>query len=92
MSDVQRPADGGQPPDPSAPLPIRWDDPSQRRRWLSGLRDRALDGLVAGEDATRRVKKRFFSRHEARRRLREAKAALLAQLAAAERDPSVDIR
>ena len=47
-------------------------DPAFMREWLAQLRDTALDGLAAGEDATRKRQDRFFSRVEARRRIEEA--------------------
>jgi hypothetical protein len=88
MSEVHQPPEGDQGTDPSTtkPATIRWDNPSNIRKWLGDLRDQVLDALAAGEDATRRPKRRFFSRYEAKRRLRHAEESILALIEAAERD------
>ena len=67
------------------PVPLPWDDPAERRRWLADLRDQIADALALGDDATRRPKKRFFARSEARRRLHAAERAIASLLTAAER-------
>ena len=65
------------------PAPLRWDDPAERRRWLADLCDQIADAVALGDDATRRPKKRFFARGEARRRLHAAERALASLLLAA---------
>jgi hypothetical protein len=70
---------------PPEPTPLRWDDPADRRRWLADLRDQIADATALGDDATRRPKKRFFARCEARRRLHATERALASLLLAAER-------
>src|SRR5689334_4403865 len=67
------------------PVPLRWDDPTERRRWLADLRDQIADATALGDDATRRPKKRFFARSEARRRLHATERAIASLLLAAER-------
>ncbi|MFO0762079.1 MAG: hypothetical protein U0359_36910 [Byssovorax sp.] len=69
----------------ASPTLIDLCDPTQARVWLALLRDTVRDGAAAGEDATRRPKKRMFSRFEARRRVREASQSTLAMIDAAER-------
>jgi len=54
-------------------------------RWLADLRDQIADAIALGDDATRRPKKRFFARSEARRRLHAAERAIASLLLAAER-------
>ena len=54
------------------------------REWLTALRDATDDALAAGEDATRRVRRRVLSRAEARRKLREAEAKIDGLLTLAE--------
>ena len=90
MADVSEKPDPGKrtdppsnPPKPTPPL--RWDDRAQCGRWLGDLREQVFDAIAAGEDATRRPRKRFFSRHQARRRLRSAERAIFALFTAAER-------
>ena len=51
---------------------IRWDDPEDRKRWVSALRSALHDALAAGDNATRRLSERMLSRAEARRKLQEA--------------------
>jgi hypothetical protein len=87
MSDVHQFPAGDQVTGPSAskPVPLRWNDVAGLREWLGDLRNQVLDVLAAGEDATRRPRKRMFSRYEANRRLRAAERAILCLLAAAER-------
>src|SRR5262245_4547479 len=70
---------------PPEPAPLRWDDPTACRRWLAALRDQVADALALGDDATRRPKRRFFARSEARRRLHAAERAIASLLGAAER-------
>jgi hypothetical protein len=67
------------------PIPLRWDDPAERCRWLTDLRDQIADAVALGDDATRRPRKRFFARAEARRRLHVVERALASLLLAAER-------
>jgi len=70
---------------PNAPATVDLCNPIQARAWLTALRATVLDGMAAGEDATRRPKKRMFSRFEVRRRIDEASAGAQAMLDAAER-------
>ncbi len=70
---------------PPEPAPLRWDDPAERRRWLADHRDQIADAVALGDDATRRPKKRFFARCEARRRLHATERAIASLLTAAER-------
>ena len=56
------------------------------RAWLAAVREQVDDALAAGRDATRAYRKRVLSRHEARRKLVEAEAALAATLALLVRD------
>ncbi len=86
MPEVHETPQEGQGMDPSADRPaLNWQDPEEVERWFEALRDAILDGLAAGQDATRRLKKRLFSRHEARRRIDEAEQNVLALLDAAKR-------
>jgi hypothetical protein len=86
MNQVQRPAEGGQ-VDASIrkATSLCWSDPVEARRWLYALREQTLDAFATGEDATRAPRRRMFSRHEARRRIRAAEEAITRLLAAAER-------
>ncbi|MEP7126893.1 MAG: hypothetical protein ABJE95_38535 [Byssovorax sp.] len=86
MNQVQRPADGGQ-VDVSIrkTMSLCWSDPREARQWLFALREQTLDAIATGEDATRAPRRRIFSRHEARRRIREAEGAIARLFAAAER-------
>src|SRR4051812_12410679 len=86
MNQVQRPAAGGQ-VDASIrkATSLRWSDPVEARRWLFALREQMLDAIATGEDATRAPRRRIFSRHEARRRIRVAERALTRLFEAAER-------
>jgi hypothetical protein len=86
MNQVQRPADGGQ-VDASIrnTTSLRWSDPVEARRWLYALREQTLDAIATGEDATRAPRRRMFSRHEARRRIRAAEEAITRLFDAAER-------
>lgn len=86
MNQVQRPADGGQ-VDASirTATSLRWSDPVEARRWLNVLREQTLDAIATGEDATRAPRRRIFSRHEARRRLRTTEEAITRLFTAAER-------
>jgi hypothetical protein len=68
-----------------APRVLHFDQPEELRLWLDFLRANVLDLVAAGEDATRPLKKRFFSRAEARRRIHDAEQSLLALLDTAER-------
>ena len=71
---------------PSSPHPpVNFGDPAVVRAWLSFLRAHALDAIALGEDATKPVTERMFSRHEVKRRLADEERALLALLDAAER-------
>jgi hypothetical protein len=93
MTTLSKASEGGQGSAPSsAPeaRPLRWDDPLVMRQWLIQLRAQALDAIAAGEDATKAPRKRFFSRHEAGRQLRQAEESLLALLDAAEQALPVD--
>jgi hypothetical protein len=63
---------------------LRFDDREQMREWLKALRDAIDDAIAAGDDATRRVRKRVLSRAEARRKLREAESSIDGLLAVAE--------
>ncbi|MFT3775110.1 MAG: hypothetical protein QM820_57925 [Minicystis sp.] len=74
---------GRQPDLPAAAIDLC--DPAQAAVWLAALHEKLLDCAAAGEDATRRPKKRMFSRFEARRRIREAESGLLDLLEAARR-------
>jgi hypothetical protein len=89
MKDVPDAPTRGQGTAPSSaqpePTPLRWDDPAERRRWLADLRDQIADAVALGDDATRRPKKRFFARSEARRRLHATERVLASLLLAAER-------
>jgi hypothetical protein len=78
MTTVPDPPQGGDPP------AFRLDDPALLRAWLAGLREQVLDAVAAGEDATRRFRRRVLSRAEARRKLRTAKRALLGMIDVAE--------
>src|SRR3954471_7559995 len=94
MSDVSQRPHGAKIAIPSTdhprPLrPPRWEDIHEIRAWLGALRAVLLDATGAGEDATRRVSDRVFSRAEARRRLEEAEHAALVMLDAAEIDLSI---
>jgi hypothetical protein len=86
MNQVQRPADGGQ-VDASVrkATSLRWSDPVEARQWLFALREQTLDAIATGEDSTRAPRRRLFSRHEARRRIHAAEAAIGRLFAAAER-------
>jgi hypothetical protein len=85
MNQVQRPADGGQVDESVRKMPpLRWSDSVEARHWLHALREQTLDALATGDDATRAPRRRLFSRHEARRRLRTAEQAITRLLAAAE--------
>jgi hypothetical protein len=88
-NDCQELADGdtlnGQTERPPPGDAIRFDDLEYVRKWLTALREQVDHGLTAAEDATRPVRKRFFSRHEARRRIEEATKAIENLLDAAER-------
>lgn len=68
-----------------SPAIIDLREPAKLRAWLSAFRDAVLDCAAAGEDATRRPKKRTFSRVEARRRIEAARGSLLVMIEAAER-------
>jgi hypothetical protein len=86
MNQVQRPAEGGQESSFVHDTPaLRWSDPVEAGSWLAQLREQTLDAIAAGEDATRAPHRRFFSRHEARRRIRAAEGAIKALLDAADR-------
>ena len=56
---------------PPTPPPLT-SDPADVQRWLEGSRDALRDLLAVAEDASRRRKKRMFSRAAARRQIREA--------------------
>jgi len=84
MTEVHDPPKKGQGSDPSAE-PLHWNDAEQVRAWFVALREVILDGFAAGHDATRPPKKRFFSRREARHRLREAERSALGLLDAGQR-------
>ena len=95
MREVHQVPDGDQGRSLSAaplvvPPLIRWCEQTEVRAWLTVLREQVLDGFAAGEDATRRPTRRMVSRHEARRRLREAQRESLALLDAALRSLVLD--
>jgi hypothetical protein len=78
--------DQKRPPSRRAPVPhLRWDDPEHLGAWLKVLREQIDNGLAAGEDATRRYRKRVLSRPEARRKLRAAGTMIDDLLAMADR-------
>lgn len=86
MSEVHEAPKGAQGTDPSAVRPaLNWQDREEVRRWFETLRAAILDGLAAGQDLAKKRKQRFFSRHEARRRIVEAEQSALALLDAGER-------
>ncbi len=64
---------------------LRWDDPERVSAWLKELREQTDDALAAGEDATRRFRRRVLSRAEARRKLRAASASIDELFAMADR-------
>ena len=55
---------------------MRWDDPERVGVWLKTLREQIDNALAAGEDATRRFRRRVLSRAEARRKLHAANASI----------------
>lgn len=55
---------------------LTWSDPERVRLWLKALREAIDDGFAAGEDATRRFRRRVLSRAEARRQLRQAEKSI----------------
>ena len=63
---------------------LRFDDREHMREWLKALRDATDDAIAAGQDATRRFRKRVLSRAEARRKLRDAESSIESLLALAE--------
>jgi hypothetical protein len=72
--------------DQPAALPaLSWDDPAQVAAFFDHLRDHATEVIAAGEDATRRVRKRVRSRPEARRCVQHTGRTLLELIAFAER-------
>jgi hypothetical protein len=72
--------------DPPPALPaLCWDDPAQVAALFDHLRDHAVEVIAAGEDATRRVRKRVRSRPEARRCIQKTGDTLLELIAFAER-------
>jgi hypothetical protein len=70
---------------PSAPPALSWDDPAQVAALFEHLRDHATEVIVAGEDATLRVRKRVRSRPEARRCIPHTGRTLLELSAFAQR-------
>jgi hypothetical protein len=64
---------------------VHWNDPERVDAWLKALREQIDNALAAGEDATRRLRRRVLSRAEARRKLRDANKSLDDLLAMAER-------
>lgn len=70
--------------------PIDFNDPSALAAWIRALRTTVLDLAAAGEDATRPFRRRFFSRHEARRRIAQAKGAVISMLDAAPPEGEAD--
>jgi vacuolar-type H+-ATPase subunit H len=64
---------------------LRFDDHERVAAWLKSLREQIDDGLAAGEDATRRIRRRVLSRAEARRKLRAATAGIDELMEMAER-------
>jgi hypothetical protein len=60
------------------------DDTQEVRRWITLLREQVDQGFGAAEDATRPVRERVFSRHEARRRIEHAEKLIRNLLDAAE--------
>jgi hypothetical protein len=89
MPDVHDAPMKGKGRDPSStcpePPPVHWDDPTQIAGWLSALHAQIQDALALGDDATRRPRRRFFARSEARRRLRAAERAIASLIGAAQR-------
>ena len=81
MSDNEKGPESGRFPAGS----IRWDDPERVGAWLKDLREQIDDALAAGEDATRRFRRRVLSWAEARRKLRAANTGIDDLLAMAER-------
>jgi hypothetical protein len=72
--------------DPPAALPaLSWEDAAQVAAFFEHLRDHAAEVIAAGEDATRRVRKRVRSRPEARRCIQHTGDTLLELIAFAER-------
>jgi hypothetical protein len=72
--------------DPAATQPaLSWDNPAQVAVFFEHLRDHAAEVIAAGEDATRRVKRRVRSRPEARRCIQRTGRTLLELIAFAER-------
>jgi len=63
---------------------LNFNDPERAREWLTALREATDDALAAGDDATRRVRRRVLSRAEARRKLREAETKIEGLLTLAE--------
>ena len=64
---------------------LRWDVSDDARRWLEAIQQQTDDAIAAGEDATRRPRRRVLSRVEARRKLKGARLAIAALLNAAVR-------
>lgn len=74
------------PTDTTANFPaLCWDNPAEARCWLDAVRQQTDDAIAAGEDATRRPRRRVLSRREARRKLEAARVALATLLDAARR-------
>ena len=71
MSDDKEPASGRFPVSK-----LRWDDATGVSDWLKALREQVDNALAAGEDATRRLRRRVLSRAETRRKLRAASASI----------------
>jgi hypothetical protein len=72
--------------DPPAALPaLAWGDAAQVAAFFEHLRDHAVEVIAAGEDATRRVRRRVRSRPEARRCIQRTGDTLLELIAFAER-------
>jgi hypothetical protein len=64
---------------------LAWSDAATCAAWLAGVRSEIEDLHALADDATRMPRRRMFSRHEARRRIAEAKAGLDGALAYAAR-------
>ena len=74
-------------PPPGANSPstsFDWTNPTLLRAWLTAIRDAGDDLAALSWEGTRRVRHRVLSRHERRRRTREAEASLHELVTAAE--------
>ena len=71
-------------PNSLPPTSFDWANPTLVRAWLTAIRDTGDDLAALSREGTRRVRRRFLSRHERRRRTREAEASLRSLVTAAE--------